>query len=75
MFLDKLLASRKDGVEMSKKYQIIYADPPWSYKASGAPASARPSLRRGLKPHAVTHYYDTLSTDEICSLPVPSIFV
>jgi len=54
----------------NKKYQVIYADPPWSYKSSDAPASYSPCFEQGEKPHAVTHYYDTMSTKDICSLPV-----
>jgi N6-adenosine-specific RNA methylase IME4 len=52
------------------KYSILYADPPWSYQASGAPAAKRPSLYRGEKPHSVNHYYETLSLDQIKKLPV-----
>lgn len=39
-----------------KKYQIIYADPPWQYKRKGKFCAGR--------------YYDTLTTKEICSLQV-----
>ena len=55
------------------KYQVIYADPPWSYKSSNAPAASRPCLERGDKPHAVTHYYKTMPTKEICCLDVQSV--
>ncbi len=47
----------------TEKYNIIYADPPWSYKAW-------PSKRWGVTVH---HHYDTLSTDAICNLKVPDI--
>ena len=58
---------------MNKKYQIIYADPPWSYSCDSAPAAARPSLERGEKPHSVNHYYDTMKTADIQALPIPAI--
>ncbi|HDR1507654.1 TPA: DNA methyltransferase [Pasteurella multocida] len=44
-----------------KKYQIIYADPPWEYKESGSG-------------NRVIHSkYSTMSTQDICNLPVSSI--
>lgn len=47
-----------------KKYQIIYADPPWEYKQSGGVNGSR-----GM---AKTHY-DTMPTEDICNLPVDKI--
>ncbi len=44
-----------------KKYQIIYADPPWSYKWG-----------KGGKKAPETHYL-TLSIDELCKLPINQI--
>ena len=44
-----------------KKYQIIYADPPWEYKESGSGS------------RVVSSHYSTLSLDEICNLPVKLI--
>lgn len=43
-----------------KKYNIIYADPPWSYKDSGC---------RG----AAAKHYDTMSVEDICALPIQEI--
>lgn len=45
-----------------KKYQVIYADPPWSYN----------DKMEGHNHGAETHY-DTQSLEWICSLPVASI--
>lgn len=42
-----------------KKYQIIYADPPWQYKRKGKYCAGR--------------YYDTMTVKEICHLPIKSI--
>ncbi|NQT32213.1 MAG: adenine methyltransferase [Candidatus Omnitrophica bacterium] len=48
-----------------KKYQIIYADPPWSYKVwSEDKKSAQGCAKR---------YYQTMSIEDICNLPVNKI--
>ncbi len=47
-----------------KKYQIIYADPPWTYEKTGGIKSSRGMAKQ---------FYETMKTDEICSLPVRSI--
>lgn len=43
-----------------KKYQIIYADPPWSYKVYS---------KKGLGRSAESHY-PTMCIEDICALPV-----
>ena len=45
----------------SKKYRIIYADPPWSYRNMG-----------NIQATAASHY-KTMSQEEIKSLPVYKI--
>jgi N6-adenosine-specific RNA methylase IME4 len=45
---------------MNKKYQIIYADPPWKYNFS-------PSSKSSME-----QYYPTIATNDICKLKVPS---
>jgi len=47
-----------------KKYQIIYADPPWEYKQTGSKKNSRGMAKQ---------YYDTMSTAEICNLGVKKI--
>lgn len=47
---------------MDKKYKIIYADPPWSYKDKMAGHS-----------FSIDHEYETQSKDWISNLPVGSI--
>lgn len=44
----------------NKKYQVIYADPPWSYRHCAS------NSRR------IENQYDTMSLSEIKTLPVPS---
>lgn len=46
-----------------KKYQIIYADPPWRYKVWS---------KKG-KGYTVENHYPTMSIEEICKLPVDKI--
>ena len=48
---------------MPKRYQIVYADPPWRYEVGKG---------SGLDGLAETHY-PTMATEEICALPVSSI--
>ena len=43
-------------------YQIIYADPPWEYKESGGGSRGTAGLP-----------YETMSTEEICNLPISEI--
>ena len=43
-----------------KKYQIIYADPPWRYDFSETDS------------RAIENQYPTMSVEDICALPVPS---
>lgn len=52
-----------------KKYKIIYADPPWRYgdKRTGR-GKNNPNGAGGAEKH-----YSTMSTDEICKLPVKNI--
>lgn len=49
-----------------KKYQIIYADPPWSYKSKGSPClpEKQPETCR------VEYYYPTMKLSEIKGLPI-----
>lgn len=47
-----------------KKYQIIYADPPWTYRKSGGIKSAR-----GL----AKSFYQTMDIEEIKNLPIQNI--
>ena len=53
----------------NKKYQIIYADPPWSYNDKrGGAGYKNPNGAGGANKH-----YQTLSLDQICSIDVKSI--
>ena len=69
----EIIGADKTAHRVPKKYQVIYADPPWAYGCSNAPAASRPCLTRGEKPHSVTHYYKTMPTKDICLLPIRDI--
>lgn len=45
----------------NKKYSVIYADPPWSYRQKGG---------KGKKQGYAAQHYDTMTTEDICALPV-----
>ena len=46
-----------------KKYQIIYADPPWPVQ----------KIKRACRPNQVEMDYPTMSVEDICKLPIESI--
>ncbi len=48
----------------NKKYQIIYADPPWHYVQSGSTKNSRGMAK---------WHYTTMRTEDICRLPVRDI--
>ena len=47
-----------------KKYNIIYADPPWEYRQSGSKTSSRGMAKQ---------FYKTMNIEEIKALPVDKI--
>lgn len=49
--------------EELKKYQIIYADPPWQYKVYSEKGKGR----------SAENHYPTMSIEDICKLPVNKI--
>lgn len=51
-----------DIYNTNKKYNIVYADPPWEYKESGGGHRGTAGLP-----------YKTISTEEICNLPIKKI--
>lgn len=53
-----------DIFKTDKKYNVIYADPPWTYEKSGGTKSSRGMAKQ---------FYKTMSLDEIKNLPVKKI--
>lgn len=47
-----------------KKYAVIYADPPWSYRQCGTDPKSRGNAAQ---------HYNTMTTDDICALPVKNL--
>jgi len=52
-----------DIYNTDKKYNIIYADPPWSYKTYSSKGKGR----------SAEAHYSTMSIEEICKLPINKI--
>src|SRR3990167_3770252 len=50
---------------MTKKYQIIYVDPPWKYKDTAEFKNFRPN---GM---GAVHHYPVMATEDICALTLP----
>jgi len=50
-----------------KKYQIIYADPPWKF------SNRMYSSNKDDHHRAITRAYDVMKTEEICGLPIKKI--
>ena len=46
-----------------KKYQVIYADPPWQVS----------KIKRKCRPNQVTMDYPTMTLEDICALPISEI--
>lgn len=44
----------------NKKYSVIYADPPWSYRDKGCSGNA-------------ADHYQTMTIEDICNLPVQDL--
>ena len=55
---------RKEMEWPDKKYQIIYADPPWTYEKTGGTKSSRGMAKQ---------FYQTMTIEDICRLPIGSI--
>lgn len=53
-----------DIFNTDKKYDVIYADPPWEYLQSGSKTNARGMAKQ---------HYNTMSTKDISKLPVRNI--
>ena len=47
----------------AKKYEIIYADPPWSFKAFSSKGNGR----------SAENHYSTMSIEDIANLPIQNI--
>lgn len=55
---------RVDIYNAQKKYDVIYADPPWNYKQHGSKTKKRGMAEK---------HYSTMTTEEICNLPIKNV--
>ena len=53
-----------DIFSTDKKYNIIYADPPWEYRQSGSKTNSRGMAKQ---------HYKTMKTEDICKLPIRNL--
>ena len=60
-------------MELNKKYQIIYADPAWSFKGKGVYQETFPQRKQTRKKRLVTDIYKTMSKKQIEQLPIKDI--
>jgi len=58
----------EDIIKTSKKYQVIYADPPWSYYNDASVTPEQVGNNVLIKPP-----YSVLSSKDICNIPVSQI--
>ena len=58
--------------EKMEKYKVIYADPPWSYKAKNPTASKGGAKGSGYSA-GVNYYYDTMSIEDIQNMPIKEL--
>lgn len=56
-----------------KKYQIIYADPPFSYHIERDKEFNQNGTKRKLRMGSTKNHYETMSFESICNLPIQSI--
>lgn len=63
---------RVDIFNTDKKYNIIYADPPWSYRDYTSKEVAEKNLNANSK-KSVVMKYDVMKTTNICDLPIEKI--
>ena len=47
-----------------RRYSVIYADPPWSYRQCGTTDKSRGTAAK---------HYSTMTTEDICAMPIQSI--
>ncbi len=58
-------------MQINKKYQVIYADPPWYYNSKKPTTAKRPSaMGVSLTPD---YYYKVMPLEEIKKLPIQEI--
>jgi len=57
----------------NKKYDIIYADPPWQYSANSFSVKQKGSSKRVYDTGGASTHYPTMSHEELMAFDIPSI--
>lgn len=57
------ISAGNENLDTSRRYPIIYADPPWRYEMPAMGGTNR----------SIENHYPTMSLDEICAMPVAEI--
>jgi hypothetical protein len=62
--IERLAAACNQPFPSDRRYAVIYADPPWHFKVYNEECGIE---------RAAANHYSTMSLDEICALPIPSL--
>jgi len=62
--IERLAATCNQPFPSDRRYAVIYADPPWHFKVYNEESGVE---------RAAGNHYSTMSLDEICALPIPSL--
>src|SRR5215471_15852471 len=62
--IERLAATCNQPLPIDRRYAVIYADPPWDFEVYNEESGIE---------RAAANHYSTMSLDEICALPIPSL--
>src|SRR6516162_6471162 len=62
--IERLAATCNQPFPSDRRYAVIYADPPWHFEVYNEESGIE---------RAAANHYSTMSLDEICALPIPSL--
>ena len=62
--IERLAATCNQPLPSDRRYAVIYADPPWDFEVYNEESGIE---------RAAANHYSTMSLDEICALPIPSL--
>ena len=62
--IERLAATCNQPFPSDRRYAVIYADPPWDFEVYNEESGIE---------RAAANHYSTMSLDEICALPIPSL--
>jgi len=61
------------GDMAGKRFGVILADPPWAYDCTSPTAANYETLDGDSNPAGISHYYDTMTAEQIAAMPVREI--